>query len=617
MATQITERPHTFNFSENEIRYVFNVNDPAAAGCAVQVELVYFKEGIAAAQKIISFALTPDADGTVYCHVQNYLKSFLKPQLPDVVADYASAITTQVKRFYIKYRQVTNASANTEWIDDSANTKTVLLGGVERMKFKRNNFFVSYLFDTKAWLTWQPKGSFVYINQPHYLTLLIADETVKEFTVRVRTVFTDGTIDNTSEATFKTSVDTPLWRIDASVKKWELDTFNTSKNIYYYEINAISGNIILALPHRFYIQYNPVYAYWDFNYFNSLGGMDFVRVAGETLISADVNSEDVEHIIYRDALNTDKPQEQYTATNFVKKDVYKGDAGFMQTTRQQEALLELLLSRGIYELTDGRWIKIMNLKKSADLRNTTDKKWSFAIEWSYGYDDSVFTPKAILLGNGQADAIPVTVCAPVELPANIVMPDGEVGTPYNFYINVAGDAPYVLAELIKPSWMSVQLVANVLNFTGKPDVTGTNLDVSFTLSNCSGANALPFTDYINITQAVQPNMPEIIAGSNTFSGGIRTQVFTVGPNVNPGNRFVLTVYNHSVIVTAVAGDTPNIIAAKLAQAINNTTAVQWNDAKFAPASGTPGFKPTATSSGNAITASLNEGSLFRSGAYVS
>jgi len=39
MAYQLIERPHKFSFSKNPVRYVFNITNPAAAGCALEIEL--------------------------------------------------------------------------------------------------------------------------------------------------------------------------------------------------------------------------------------------------------------------------------------------------------------------------------------------------------------------------------------------------------------------------------------------------------------------------------------------------------------------------------------------------------------------------------------------------
>lgn len=98
--------------------------------------------------------------------------------------------------------------------------------------------------------------------------------------------------------------------------------------------------------------------------------------------------------------------------------------------------------------------------------------------------------------------------------------------------------------------------------------------------------------------------------------GTRTQVFEVGPNVTAGNKFYVMVYSHLVQVVAVNGDTPQTIATKLRDAVNATTTPQWNEWGSAPAAGTPGYPPTATSNNNQLTIVLNYGNQFACGALI-
>jgi hypothetical protein len=93
------------------------------------------------------------------------------------------------------------------------------------------------------------------------------------------------------------------------------------------------------------------------------------------------------------------------------------------------------------------------------------------------------------------------------------------------------------------------------------------------------------------TTALPPTMTETY--NQGTPGALRFQYFVVGDSILPGDIFSLTVYSHTVAVTAVSGDGPLAIITKLRDAINATTAVQWNDHGSAPATGTPGFKPSA------------------------
>ncbi len=85
----------------------------------------------------------------------------------------------------------------------------------------------------------------------------------------------------------------------------------------------------------------------------------------------------------------------------------------------------------------------------------------------------------------------------------------------------------------------------------------------------------------------------------------RTQEYSVGLDVHPGDTYTLQVYSHQVTVVAVSGDDNLTISNKLVDAINATTAAQWNDHGSAPPSGTPGFKPTAEVVGSRPNSTTN------------
>lgn len=103
--------------------------------------------------------------------------------------------------------------------------------------------------------------------------------------------------------------------------------------------------------------------------------------------------------------------------------------------------------------------------------------------------------------------------------------------------------------------------------------------------------------------------------SNQGIGGLRTQKFQVGTYVSTDNRYVMNCYGHDIIIIAVLSDTPNSIATKLKNAINATSEATWNTGGFAPPSGTNGFPPTATSSGDTLTVVMNHANGFSAQAY--
>lgn len=550
--TTITERPHDLSFSENEIRYIFATDDATAPGCEVETEIHYLPADLSFDIKMITLSLIPEADGIIYFQIKSYLRSLLTPQMPDPAGSVLQPVSDQVKMYYIRFREKTAALPNPEWTDDIANKKTVLLGGVEQIKFRRNNFFANYLSETQKFLTWQPWGKRVFADQEHYLTFLLnADITI--FTVNVQTVFTDLSEVNISYTQPITSALSRLWRFKSGVIPLGLQQLSPLKKIYYYDVSVTSGATTLAAPYRFYIDYNTLYDFHDFHYTNSLGGIDTTRLQGQFNWNISVTNDDLEHINAKEDFRSAFPVSQFSQANALKRDTYKGDIGWSRNQMSQEVLIELLLSRAIFENVGGRWIRIMNLTKSQDLRNNNDKKWSFPLEWNYGYADSVFTPKSVLLGTGTPYVPPIVVVVPVDPPPCVAvtipgstLPDGTQGTAYNYWFDLGGDAPFTINITAKPSWMTIVLSGSRITFSGTPDNAGTSEEVAFSAHNCSNA-AASFDYGVNIAPPVTQQQPSGF-GTVTFLGGDEsTDNEQVAVNGVAGSNVTikLTTYNNT------------------------------------------------------------------------
>ena len=103
-----------------------------------------------------------------------------------------------------------------------------------------------------------------------------------------------------------------------------------------------------------------------------------------------------------------------------------------------------------------------------------------------------------------------------------------------------------------------------------------------------------------------PGKAELTPVSNTVAGGVRTQSFIVGPAVNPGFQYQVGVYSVVITVVAEAGDTPATVAAKLAQAVNNTSLSEWNQY----GSNTQNYKPIGSAGGDNVTVTTDSQHTF-------
>lgn len=403
MAITLTERPFRLGFSKNESRYIFTVTNPASAGCAVQVRLFYHTITSASAPPVLitDIKLTPTPDGNVAFYAQTYFESILKLQMPAAGSTTALAATNQHCYFWIEYRQVTDLAPNNAWIITERDRKRIMmLGGIEVQKYERNNFFENYLIPDKWWLTWLPTNRFVGLDQEHYLSWFKTITDAEDFVMKVKVVYTDATEDNTVELALPAG-NNFVYHLPTGVAQLGLAALNPDKTIHYYEVhieNVADG--VQANPYRFYIDYDYYYKKFDWVYLNSLGGLDAVRVKGRYTrdIEREVSSASTLNLINQ--INDPVKNSDTIDTGILLTKKWKGDVGFMNSPDEQDGVADLLPSTEVFEKIDGRWLRIKLLTKTQPMGGSEDKKWSFPVEFMYGWVNDIYTPDKKNFGAG-------------------------------------------------------------------------------------------------------------------------------------------------------------------------------------------------------------------------
>lgn len=104
-------------------------------------------------------------------------------------------------------------------------------------------------------------------------------------------------------------------------------------------------------------------------------------------------------------------------------------------------------------------------------------------------------------------------CDSVSIDGSTDLPNATVGTPYSYNIGLDGDTPFALANIIKPSWMTISISGFVVTFGGTPVGPGTSIPVSFDITNCEGTFSVTVNDAINVAAAVPGNITLDCGGS--------------------------------------------------------------------------------------------------------
>ena len=109
------------------------------------------------------------------------------------------------------------------------------------------------------------------------------------------------------------------------------------------------------------------------------------------------------------------------------------------------------------------------------------------------------------------DVVAASSCTPVSNSGGAPsFPDVTVDEEYDFDITLLGDAPFSLSNVVKPSWMTIEVVGSTIHVGGTPAIAnaGTGIAVSFTISNCSGANE------VNVSDTIDVNLVTYASGAN-------------------------------------------------------------------------------------------------------
>lgn len=88
------------------------------------------------------------------------------------------------------------------------------------------------------------------------------------------------------------------------------------------------------------------------------------------------------------------------------------------------------------------------------------------------------------------------LCVGVELP-EMELPQGVFGMPYSYSVDITGDQPFRLSDIVEPPGLTWGIIGNTLSLTGIPTTTG-DFTASVTVSNCSDNNSDSFSSSVEL-----------------------------------------------------------------------------------------------------------------------
>lgn len=473
MAIEVRRRPYAYCFSGNPVYY--QLYSSLAAGDATiffEVKVLFKKILDSAYTEIVSQPYVTTA-GYADVDISGILESVLEYELPSFPDDETVGIEApkQTGNFYIQFREISVINTDPAW-DNSENEYACICikGGISYFKWRGNNFFVNYLANTKAFLTWQQSGRVASLKERMYLLWLNQSTTVASFFIRAacKVVYTDGSNSLVGGPGGFSLATGNVSYVPAGASQWGLPDLDTVKNIYYWEIAVYDytnedSPIAMSQIFRYYADNRNDYNDETLNYRNSLGGLDSSRVRG--VIKYDLNYQFTEQdqATSPDYFVGNFISPRRIITNGKERRVSKGDIGYLNR-EEQDRFRDAHLQREVWQEKNKKWWPISLITETQTQKTTDDKLWSFPIIYAPAIDgDSYYTPESVDIGAG---VFTDNVCLAYLFPVTIDIADGSAGNK-QITVNATEVDPQLASEQFRYRVIRVSDNVQVIGWTTK------------------------------------------------------------------------------------------------------------------------------------------------------
>lgn len=468
------QRPHKYSFSKNQMLWRFYTNRPSEDGCMIEVRLSV-KNTDGTGEKLYYTKAKPGADGFCNFYLQDIIDSMIEYEYP---GNAVINIASNIKIVNLTYRRTTTADNNDIFVSvDNEIDFYVIKGGIEDIKFDYNNYFINLHTPNKPFATWLPNNRFVSIEDDFYLSLLFVNDFAALDTtqrkIRVTAEWTDSTTD-TLDIDFDNDLLYLLYHIKADARSLGIDAvLAAGRTLYRYKlqvVNTATPSTVYTEVYTFYIDYRQFYKSRVFYYYNSLGGLDYCRVLGDTEENYNRQYSEAEKIngFVEVGSGTDT---EYIQTGISRSNSFKSDVGYRNTAAEITSLQELLNSWFIWQVFTYGKRRVWLLNRNGKVLQNSDTVFNFPLEWRYGFTEQVYSPE-VAFGAGLDAQIyaPITCPIPTGLSASNIGTSGpDTIIQFNWATEFNADA-YVLEYKASAA----------TNYTVNPDTLATAVNINFT-----------------------------------------------------------------------------------------------------------------------------------------
>ena len=397
--------PPPINFSKNPMRIVLGTDLPlSTVGLSIEAIISFGKIG-EPAEEVLSYPLTPDGLGIVEIDLSRIADSLLSCELPPIAGGTSKA-TGQSGQFSIDFVEKTLA------LPDGGTPETVtdiivIKGGIAYEVWTGQAWFANVYPTPRKIMSWQ-SNRFVATWEKTWLTYLHLTDTAADYYLLPMVHFTDGTSEAGSHITFPdtTAVQYLFYHFAAGYDQLAIGSVNVAKTVHFYTLTVYDDtDTEVSETVRFNMDYSPVYDRLQFVYFNSLSGLDSVKLLGEHQQAPVRTFELVDRNTSRGNYRNEELPAQSGMNSVFEQMVYKGNIGLADDAQTQDLRRELFLSLNIFIPKTTRWWPVNVVDRTVGLGKLNAQLRELDIDWNYAWQNTQYTPEFEDLGEEPAETI--------------------------------------------------------------------------------------------------------------------------------------------------------------------------------------------------------------------
>ena len=332
--------------------------------CEVWVEKVYLSGTFEPVGGVLE--QPANRDGRTVFDMQALLDVFLQAHVPPVGATGLMRADPLFRRFYLKHAE----SYGDPPVTTGSFTQVqnyVLLGGLNFYESRARTFFNTYQGTVRPFLTWEPPVKAVLADQPEFLYFLVQNTSGFRFQLRVGYVDGRNELINIGGADAVLRHEVYCQPVGYGALGLAALAADAGVAVAWWEVfvTTSDGDTVLSETRRFELDTRVFPRRRYFLFCTSLGGMATYAATGEALVDTELSGDEATRSLTPDydPLAGDTVVQTRSLRSVLKV------ASGVRTRAQMEAAQDLLLSRRVLLLAQGRWLPGYLKAKTSTLRD--------------------------------------------------------------------------------------------------------------------------------------------------------------------------------------------------------------------------------------------------------